>query len=199
MKLPKRNLISDKKTINKNISYEQNPGRFKPNGLWYSCYNAWFDKIMRNNMNNKMQKYIHKLNLKKNSLTTLDKKDKGKILVINKEEDIKKFTKKYRDKRIKFEKTVLKANNSPKLIIDNSYIDWEKVAKDYGGIEFCPYIPIEYIGDPKTTNYRYQWYNTIDVSSGCIWNIKDILNSSKIIYKKVKNKFEKVVNKTNSK
>lgn len=114
-------------------------------------------------------------------------------MVINKEEDIKKFTKKYRDKSIKFEKTVLKANNSPKLIIDYSIIDWEKVTKDYGGIEFCPYIPIN-IGDSKKTNYIYNWYNTIDVSSGCIWNVKDILNSSQIIYKKVKNKFEKVVN-----
>lgn len=92
MKLPKRNLISDKKTINKNISYEQHYGWFKPNGLWYSCYNAWFDKIMQNNMNNKMHKYIHKLNLKKNSLTTLDKKDKGKILVINKNIKSKKIT-----------------------------------------------------------------------------------------------------------
>ena len=115
-------------------------------------------------------------------------------MVINKEEDIKKFTKKYRDKRFKTEKTVLKAYNLPKLIIDNSYIDWLKVTKDYGGIEFCPYILIEYIGDPKTTNYRYLWYNTIDVSSGYIWNVKDILNSSQIIYKKGKNKFEKVGN-----
>jgi len=47
------------------------------------------------------------------------------------------------------------------------FIDWIKVQKDYSGIEFNNYDKTEYLYKPE-----YLWYTTIDVLSGCIWNLK---------------------------
>ena len=43
-------------------------------------------------------------------------------------------------------------------------IDWASVAEDFDGIEFCPHIH----------KIRFEegldWYSTVDVDSGCVWN-----------------------------
>ena len=51
-------------------------------------------------------------------------------------------------------------------------------AKKFGGIEFNPYI--HQVIDPIKNGKKQiliMWYNTIDVPSGCIWNLKPILDN----------------------
>ena len=51
-------------------------------------------------------------------------------------------------------------------------VDWNKVSRDYDGIEICPYIDIDW-----SLKEYYKWYDFWDVASGCIWGkgaIKDI-------------------------
>ena len=186
MRLPKRNIITNKKNINKLIKYKQYNNRFKPNGLWYSCYNEWYKYIAYEDMKNKQNKYIHRIDIFRNKLTNLNNPDPNKILVINSEIDIKKFTNKYKLKNGK--QTIKKKPHMPKLIMDSTSINWIKVAKDFGGIEFCPYInPFNNINFNSNKNiFIYNWYKSIDIASGCIWNLQNILNKTQIIY--VKNK-----------
>jgi hypothetical protein len=54
-------------------------------------------------------------------------------------------------------------------------IDWDKVAKEYGGIIITPY---QY---QRRLNPKTHWYYGWDVASGCIWDTKII---SKIELKK---------------
>ena len=187
MRLPKRNIITNKKNINKLIKYEQNNNRFKPNGLWYSCYNEWYKYITNEDMKYKQNKYIHRIVIFRNKLTDLSNPDPNKILVINSETDIKKFTNKYKLKNGK--QTIEKAPHMPKLILDSTSINWIRVAKDFGGIEFCPYINVDF--GSKKTIFIYLWYKSIDIASGCIWNLDNILNKTQIIYVKNKTSYVK--------
>ena len=91
-------------------------------------------------------------------MTNIHNKDKNKLLVIKTMKDFDIFNKRYR-------------------IEENTYslINWKIVAKDYGGIEICPFIS-------KRKNYI--WYSSWDVASGCIWNIKSIIKNIQLIYEK---------------
>ena len=57
-------------------------------------------------------------------------------------------------------------------------IDWQKVSKKFGGIEFNPYIhqAINPIKNGKKT-IMIMWYYTVDIPSGCIWNLKPIVEN----------------------
>ena len=61
-------------------------------------------------------------------------------------------------------------------------IDWKALSKKYGGIEFRNYKKLkEEIKKSKTLKKRrdYSWYLTVDVNSGCVWNL-DLINVKKI-------------------
>ena len=166
MYLHRRNLITDNKIIKLNRKYKQRTD-WKPNGIWYSCGNSWYNFIKNEGMYNWLYKYIHKIKIKKEKLTTIKNKNNEKLLIINNINDFDKF---YNEYRI--------FHN----ILDYYLIDWIKVSKDYGGIEICPYLQ---------EKRKIKWYNTWDVASGCIWNnniIKDIL----LIYEKKNNKYIKI-------
>lgn len=175
MRLPKRNKIDKKKKINLNFRkvYWQSCG-FKPNGFWYSCYNCWYKWTQEEAMFQFQHKYIHKININSKALTNINYKNKNKILVIKNLKDFDTFNKKYGflDKKI--------ADN-PKW--KNYLINWKAVARDYGGIEICPYL---------TERSNYLWYYTFDVASGCIWNIKSIIKGIEPIYEKKKGEYVKV-------
>ena len=51
-------------------------------------------------------------------------------------------------------------------------IIWENIARDYSGIEICPYLH----------NFRYtqSWYYPWDIASGCIWKNDAIKNVKRI-------------------
>ena len=70
-----------------------------------------------------------------------------------------------------------------KIYFNYSVIDWKKVAKDYGGIEFYPYIKYSSLFFNKKPLEIYIWYHAVDISSGCIWNTKSIIQTIKLLYK----------------
>lgn len=55
-------------------------------------------------------------------------------------------------------------------------IDWNRVSKDYKGIEIIPYR-YEF-----RMEYLYSWYYTWDIPSGCIWDLS-AMKDYKVIYK----------------
>ena len=64
------------------------------------------------------------------------------------------------------------------VYFDNNTIDWQKVSKKFGGIEFNPYIH-QVINQIKNGAKKIIiiWYTTVDISSGCIWNLKPIVDN----------------------
>ena len=119
---------------------------------------------------------IFKLSIHKNSLTTdVKNPDPNKILRIKTNDDVKLFTKLY---RMKPYKKLSLLDSKENVYFDYNTIDWQKVAKKFGGIEFNPYI--HQVIDP-IINGKIKiimiWYTTVDVPSGCIWNLKNIVKN----------------------
>jgi len=104
MRFPKRNKLDNKKNINLDYtrSYQNfDAYRFKPDGIWYSCYGSWYDWIVDQDMvkgNQWLKKYIHKINIKPGVLTDVRSQspsDSDKLLVIKNLKDLKIFNNKY--------------------------------------------------------------------------------------------------------
>ena len=127
-----------------------NPGRdLKPEGIWYACGTEWLD-FLENAMGGPSEEEYQVWALKI---------DMSKVKSLSDAKTIEKFSYKYR--------------NIEKYIenIDLKLIDWSSVAKDFSGIECCPY-PVAGVDSFKNT-----WYLGIDVPSGCIWDPAAITNS----------------------
>ena len=118
---------------------------YKPQGLWYGCGDSWIEWTKSEQPDwLEKSKYLYEIS------TT------PSVLVIDTPEKFKAFEEKYVD-------------NGPNADKFSNWIDWARVAKDYDGIEICPY----------RDEFRMEsdWYYTWDVASGCIWSpsgIKDI-------------------------
>jgi len=163
MYFPKRNKITNDKVIKLTKGIRQKKC-WKPNGIWYSCGNSWYNFI-KDDETDRLHKYIHTIRLKNNKKTTYQNKDSNKLLIIKDINDFDSFFNEYKV-------------FSDKL---NYYlIDWVKVKKDYGGIEICPYLH-----NRRSTKRSTKWYYSWDVASGCIWN-DDIISSTNIVYEKNK-------------
>lgn len=116
----------------------------KPEGLWYSLGDGWFQWALHN-MPGKIHPYVYKLEL---NLDTM--------CVIRTEEEFREFHREY--------KKVPRLMPSFWCDVDMG-IDWYRVAQRYAGVE------IEYLEEPR---FDYPWYYTWDVGSGCIWSEKAI-------------------------
>ena len=110
----------------------------KPEGLWYECDKEWKEFVQRD-YRSAMGVYRHKYALEVNL---------NRMCVIRTEKEMKNFHRKYS----------YKANSYD--VVPNA-IDWVAVAKDYDGIEICPY--------QYKFRMEYSWYYGWDVASGCIW------------------------------
>jgi hypothetical protein len=191
--LPPRCIITTEKEIDLDKIYDQkdNPSIFKPIGLWYAIGDSWYKFWYKNHLEMKnlpKNLNIFKLSIRKNSFTTdIKNPDPNKILRIKKNDDIKLFTKLYSMKPYKkISRTTLKKEDYhindwtelKNIYHDDNLIDWHKVAKNFGGIEFNPYIhqAINPIKNGKKT-IMIMWYYTVDISSGCIWNLKPIVEN----------------------
>jgi hypothetical protein len=149
-------VFSNKEKIENRV-YEQkqtNYGYFigKPHGLWYSVGTGWLDFIEK--------EYSHPWKGYRSAMNLSLKKDS--ILKITNEEEMKEFEKEF-------------SAIEPRFGIN--LISWEKLAKDYKGIEISPYQ-----GRNRRTS---QWYYTWDMASGCIWDTSAI-KSYDIIFSKNK-------------
>jgi hypothetical protein len=114
---------------------QQSPSRMKPSGLWYSCGSSWNDwcelEMPEEYLKSMPYNYRIQVNL-------------GAMRVIRNDDEFLDFEREYRTWRHGF-----------------MLIDWEAVARDYEGIEICPYLPNQRMGS--------DWYYPWDVASGCIW------------------------------
>lgn len=157
MRFPRRNKIA------KNCDfYINNENGLKPSGYWYSFGKEWYDFWYVDGKNKIGNNVVCEIKIKRNMFTTLEKKEKGKILIIDSIEEVQKLKKKY-SYLIKFgDKT------KPRRLIN-----FEKLSEIYGGIEFRNFNKINKQIDQDKKHNRYQdylWYKIIDVSSGCVWN-----------------------------
>ena len=126
MGFPRRNKIAKTCDLDKNIKYKQIID-FKPTCYWYSLGKEWYNFWFKDNEMEKVKnQVVCEIKVKRNMFTTLEKKEKGKILVIDSFEDVKKLYKKY-SKLVKLEARKYRL------------IDFNEVAKIYGGIEFRNY------------------------------------------------------------
>ena len=185
---PPRSIITTQKEIDLDKIYDQkdNPSIFKPIGLWYAIGDSWYKYWYKNHLEMKnlpKNLNIFKLSIRKNSFTTdIKNPDPNKILRIKTNDDVKLFTKLYRMKPYKkphFPELIIYDLKERKNIYhDDNTIDWQKVSKKFGGIEFNPYTHqvIKPIKNGKK-QILIMWYNTIDVPSGCIWNLKPIVEN----------------------
>jgi len=130
----------------------------KPKGLWYACGTEWLEWIISNEPEWK-KPHIFKLTI-----------NPSNVLIISNGNEFDEFEKEYgKTHGDKFGKNILNVFEKEKT----AYIDWYKVAQNYGGIEISPY---QY---SKRSNSM--WYYGWDVASGCIWNGTAITKVQKII------------------
>ena len=174
MNLPKRNRIDGNKKKIFREKYKNYINQGKPNCFWYSCYNSWYNWIIKEGMDSLLHNYIHKINIKSNIITDIWNKDKNKLLVIKNISDFEVFHKRYSKKS-----KIIHSNE----FISNEFINWKKVANDFGGIECCPYIPVY---------KKYIWFSLWDVASGCVWNTESIIKKTELIYKRKAEKYIKL-------
>lgn len=135
---------------------------FKPSGLWYANKYEW--KVWAKDNMDVKYKYFYKIKVRH---TTLDKYDKNKVLLIKTKKDFTNFT-------IKYGKEI-KLNTETNMVL----INWKKVAEDFGGIEIRNNQNKLKSSDDmidklklNTKKKHLLWSVTIDVDSGCVWNIQ---------------------------
>lgn len=115
----------------------------KPVGLWYACGKDWKRFVQAEMPSRWKKKYKHKYLLDVNL---------SRMCVIRTEEDMESFVLKYLNKETKG-------------------IEWAEVARDYDGIEICPYqwrFRPSNLDDLQAKSI-FSWYGVWDVASGCIW------------------------------
>ena len=143
----------------------------KPNGLWYQIKMSIYDWGSMS-----WGDYMYALDINESSYATIDddidESSKDKILKIDTFEALEKFVQIYR--------------KEPIASLD--YINWSKLSKIYGGIEFDDYLTVKsgiYRKTALEDGIYYMWFTTIDFDSGCIWNL-DIIKGFKF-YKELTN------------
>jgi hypothetical protein len=117
----------------------------KPFGLWYSIGFEWLDFTTNDFEGFYGEEKLYAYEINIDNLN---------ILKLNTIEDINEFLKKY------------KIGND--MFVS---IDWKEVSKSYDGIEINNYRKIK---NKALLNFDYIWLYGWDVSSGCIWNTKNL-------------------------
>lgn len=117
---------------------KQGSSHDKPWGLWYACGDVWFSWLWREYR----QWLVHP-----NYLYQVVPTDA--VLQLQTEAEVIAFNARYPHPHY------------------NSLVAWGDVARDFPGIEFCPYFP-ELV--PVRSEKPLAWYGSLSVASGCIWN-----------------------------
>ena len=130
-------------------------------------YDTWKNE---NEFKLKKKFHLYEIKFKYNSFTDLNNPSFDKILIIKTKKNLIKFCKKYMIE----EPSV--SSGSDYRLSQKANIDWNKVVKDFGGIEIT-IIPSWAIRIGKYTS----WYDSWDIPSGCIWNDQIIKKITKIV------------------
>lgn len=128
--------------------------RFKPQGLWYACGDAWDAFLVREDWFDRMRHpYVYEIEV-----------DLSSMVVIRDQSDFDAFNTEYgKVSRLEgeSEQYIQGVDKWGGYYIDQwGGIDWPAVAKTYAGIEICPMVYPRPV--PK-------WFEHWDVASGCIW------------------------------
>jgi hypothetical protein len=145
---------------------EQKDGwNLKPNGRWYSFGNEWGEWVDANMEGRNDGKKPVEFRLAPGSLHPLTKDGRGppripsidrkKVLLLATPHDIEVFS-------TIFVKPSPMSEFAMAGPMDMVTIDWKRVATRFAGIEFNPYA--------REMRYKYVWYITVDLRSGCIWD-----------------------------
>lgn len=154
----------EKITFRKQTEFKEELG-MKPKGLWYGLGMNWIygaSRFARHLADT--YEYIHKLTI-----------NESRVCILDTPEKYVEFTKKYGEKA------------SPR--IDWMFINWNKVSKDYSGIE--THNPrgvvgdlgrqVEVDGNKIDTMSYFNWLLSWDVSGGCIW-AEDAIKSIDLVF-----------------
>ena len=126
-------IFSNKEKITPLDTWKQDNKYNKPDGRWYACGTEWLEFINFSGMDYMMKRYLH----------IIDKLPDN-MYIIKTEEELEAFEKEY------FQNKDFDRVNKP---------DWERLGREYDGIEICPW---------QGGNY---WHRTWDIGSGAIWNM----------------------------
>lgn len=160
MKIPLRSSMKGDNNFYLNKKYEYDNTKnygLKPKGFWYQIKMGIYDWGQMS-----WGDHMYAIDICPSKFTTIiSKPNPRKILVIETFEDLKKFEEKYHETFFD--------------VLEN--INWERVCKDYGGIEFKNYSQVK--SDMYKNMYKmtidqranYIWFTSIDFNSGCIWNL----------------------------
>ncbi len=202
---------------------------YKPEpSFWYSCGSSWFDRWTENNRKiaHHSENPIRFVSKKEIYSLVLNME---RILVVDSLQKMKKFNRKYgirtNDKAhiLKVMDAMEDFNGSIRARVEDEdfnhndfvvanlgtvdpnkkygFIQWDKVMKDYDGIQFCPYL-LKHINNGQGF-IDYFWYFTVDASTGSVWRrsaIKEAVYEGKfptfkryIDIKKAKDKLLRII------
>ena len=116
---------------------------FKPSGFWYGCGLEWLD-FAENEFPEAKGNYLYSVTLNPSA----------DILFIRNLAGLDAFHEKY----------IVPDPHSTHVVL----VDWPRVAKEYDGIEICPYQWTRRLAK------NFLWYYGWDVASGCVWNPRAI-------------------------
>lgn len=119
---------------------------FKPKGTWYGIDTSWLDWVI-----DAVPSWIIK-----NYPVAYELQVDAKHLLIVKPEDVRPFIRHYKNKLSSYDEIL-----------------WDKIKKDYKGIEFSPY-------DYENKCMLARWYSSLDCESGCIWDVSAITNTKRL-------------------
>lgn len=120
----------------KNVSPQQEDGWYKPYGLWYGFGNSWINWV-RDNVPDWEGTHIYEVIFPNTK----------NIKKVSNTQDAAEFTKEFQ-------------------VGEHPFLNWQKVAQNYEGIEMNPYH--------SNLRWEYPWYFSLEVASGCVWNFSRV-------------------------
>lgn len=122
----------------------------KPKGLWYGIGTSWSEFIGEDDYYDEdfSNKYLYELTI-----------DKSKILVIDSDDKLKDFNKRFKTEQVITDNGI--------LVTVTTGINWDLVSKHYCGIEV---VVTKLSQNVKGYGSGFKFLESWDVDSGCIWN-----------------------------
>lgn len=153
-------VFSPNKRLNKIRTCNQGLADFKPQGLWYSYGAEWIRFLHHEYIEYSEDWAYERINYYK-TLFEINLNFKSKLLKLKTKNDAINFTKTYG--------VVVPSRHR---YIYNHLINWNKVAKEYDGIDSVF----------KGWSYDFYWLATWDINGGCLFNNKCV-ESVKTVFK----------------
>lgn len=116
----------------------------KPSGTWYSCGRDWVRWLASESPKR----------LREVKWVTALEPDMRRMLALGSMDEVKCFAAAFGVERV----DEMDPTGRDKF----HFIDWAAVAKEYAGVEFCPYL--------RRFRKNFEWYYALDVASGCVWD-----------------------------